>query len=176
MNKKLAMSALALALFGGASAYAVAHIAADDLTNERPPKTVMEAGEAAYLANCAACHQPTGTGLAGAFPPLAKSDYLAAMDRDTLIDSVLEGVSGKITVNGVDYDNVMPPMAHLSDADIALTAPPSVDQAAFDAAAARLRQSLPPVFSLQSTFPMISVTSLWMFRTESVPAGHAFHW
>ena len=119
MNKKLAMSALALALFGGASAYAVAQAAKDDLSNERPPKTVMESGEAAYLANCAACHQPTGTGLAGAFPPLAKSDYLAALDQGKLIDTVLQGVSGKITVNGVDYDNLMPPMAHLSDADIA---------------------------------------------------------
>ena len=31
-------------------------------------------GEAIYLANCSACHQPTGTGLAGAFPPLAGPD------------------------------------------------------------------------------------------------------
>lgn len=38
----------------------------------------------------------------------------------------------------------------LSDADILLTAPPGVDKAAFDAAAGRLQQSLPPVFSLQS--------------------------
>ena len=114
MNKKVAMTALGLAMFGGMSAYAIAQI-----TNERPPKTKMEAGEAAYLANCAACHQPTGMGLAGAFPPLAGSDYLKGLDRDKLIDSVLQGISGKITVNGVDYDNVMPPMAHLSDEDIA---------------------------------------------------------
>ncbi len=114
MNKKVAMTALGLAMFGGMSAYAIAQI-----TNERPPKTKMEAGEAAYLANCAACHQPTGMGLAGAFPPLAGSDYLKGLGRDKLIDSVLQGISGKITVNGVDYDNVMPPMAHLSDEDIA---------------------------------------------------------
>jgi hypothetical protein len=50
MNKKLAMTALGLALFGGMSAYAVAQIADDTLTNERPPKSAMEAGEAAYLA------------------------------------------------------------------------------------------------------------------------------
>ncbi|MGN7868145.1 OmpA family protein [Paracoccus sp. 22332] len=39
----------------------------------------------------------------------------------------------------------------LSDADVALTAPPSVEQPAFDAAVARLQQALPPVFSLQAT-------------------------
>ena len=37
---------------------------------------LMAQGEAAYLANCAACHQPNGKGLPGAFPPLAGSDYL----------------------------------------------------------------------------------------------------
>ncbi|WEF24047.1 OmpA family protein [Paracoccus sp. S3-43] len=39
----------------------------------------------------------------------------------------------------------------LSDADVALTAPPSVEKPAFDAAVARLQQALPPDFSLQAT-------------------------
>ena len=39
----------------------------------------------------------------------------------------------------------------LSDADVALTAPPSVEKSAFDAAVTRLQQALPPVFSLQAT-------------------------
>jgi OOP family OmpA-OmpF porin len=39
----------------------------------------------------------------------------------------------------------------LSDADVALTAPPSVEKPAFDAAVTRLQQALPPVFSLQAT-------------------------
>ncbi|WP_347137554.1 OmpA family protein [Paracoccus sp. SSK6] len=38
----------------------------------------------------------------------------------------------------------------LSDADVSLTAPPTVEKAAFDSAVAALQQSLPPVFSLQS--------------------------
>lgn len=38
----------------------------------------------------------------------------------------------------------------LSDADVSLTAPPTVEAGRFDAAVARLRQSLPPVFSLRS--------------------------
>ena len=118
MNKKLAMTALGLALFGGMSAYAVAQITQDDISNERPPKSKMEAGEAAYLANCAACHQPTGQGLAGAFPPLAKSDYIAA-DPKRLPEIVLHGLHGKVTVNGKEYDSVMPPMAQLTDDEVA---------------------------------------------------------
>jgi len=51
MKRNYALTGLVLALFGGMSAYA-----AGQITNERPPKGRMEAGEASYLANCAACH------------------------------------------------------------------------------------------------------------------------
>jgi len=102
-------------LLAAGSAYALAQ----DLANERPPKAAMEAGEAAYLANCAACHQPTGKGLPGAFPPLADSDYIRSVPRERLVDVVLHGFSGKIKVNGADYDGVMPALNHLSDGDIA---------------------------------------------------------
>ena len=34
-------------------------------------------GEKLFLANCAACHQATGLGVPGAFPPLAKSAWVA---------------------------------------------------------------------------------------------------
>jgi nitrite reductase (NO-forming)/hydroxylamine reductase len=95
----------------------VAPVLADDMSNERPPKTAMEAGKAAFLANCAACHQPDGKGLKGAFPPLAKSDFLKAPYTDA-IDVVLHGKSGKLTVNGVEYNAVMPGMSHLKDADV----------------------------------------------------------
>jgi len=113
MKRPLAASLLALLAAG--SAYALAQ----DLANERPPKAAMEAGEAAYLANCAACHQPTGKGLPGAFPPLADSDYIRSVPRERLVDVVLHGFSGKIKVNGADYDGVMPALNHLSDIDIA---------------------------------------------------------
>ena len=116
MQRKHALTALALALFGGASAYAVGQI-----TNERPPQGTLEAGEATFLANCAACHQPTGKGLPGAFPPLADSDYMKALPKDKLIGVVLNGFSGKVTVNGMDYDGVMPALNHLSDTEIANT-------------------------------------------------------
>jgi nitrite reductase (NO-forming) len=66
---------------------------------------------------CAACHQPTGLGIPGAFPPLAKSDYLNA-DVQRAIGIVLNGHSGPITVNGATYNSVMPALS-LSDEDAA---------------------------------------------------------
>lgn len=92
---------------------------ADELSNERLPKQGNQAGEAAYLANCAACHQPNGAGLPGAFPPLAKSDFLSNKSKQEVILSVIKGISGPLKVNGVDYNSVMPAMSHLPDADIA---------------------------------------------------------
>ena len=53
---------------------------------------LLAKGEAVYLANCSACHQPDGTGLVGAFPPLAESDYLLG-DRKEVIGAALFGES-----------------------------------------------------------------------------------
>ncbi|MCH9696325.1 MAG: c-type cytochrome [Gammaproteobacteria bacterium] len=75
-------------------------------------------GEAIYLANCSACHQPNGSGLTGAFPPLADSDFLKG-DRKAVMSAALFGLSGPITVNGVDYNGVMPSLGHLPDEDLA---------------------------------------------------------
>ena len=55
---------------------------------------------------CIVCHQATGLGLEGVFPPLAKSDYLAA-DPRRAINILLHGLTGKLTVNGADYNSVM---------------------------------------------------------------------
>jgi len=79
---------------------------------------LMARGEAVYLANCAACHQPTGVGLAGAFPPLADSDFLKG-DRKKVMAAAMFGLSGPITVNGVEYNGVMPSLGHLPDEDLA---------------------------------------------------------
>ncbi|NIV18903.1 MAG: c-type cytochrome [Woeseiaceae bacterium] len=78
----------------------------------------MAKGEAVYLANCSACHRPDGTGLVGAFPPLAGSDYLQG-DRREVIAAALFGLQGPITVNGVEYNGVMPSLGHLPDEDLA---------------------------------------------------------
>ena len=79
---------------------------------------VMVRGEAVFLGNCAACHQATGQGLPGAFPPLAGSDYLQGERKDVLA-AALFGLSGPITVNGTDYNGVMPSMGYLTDQELA---------------------------------------------------------
>jgi nitrite reductase (NO-forming) len=76
-------------------------------------------GEATFGKICAACHQPTGQGLPPTFPPLAKSDYLAAAPRAQVIGHILHGLQGPVTVLGTTYNNAMPPMAFLSDDEIA---------------------------------------------------------
>jgi len=76
-------------------------------------------GETVYLRNCVACHQPNGQGLPGAFPPLAGSDWISR-DAEVLAGIVLHGLSGLVTVKGVDYNSVMPPLgAVLKDEEIA---------------------------------------------------------
>ena len=76
-------------------------------------------GQAAYQTNCAACHQPDGKGLTGAFPPLADSDWIKDKSPAEVARSVLTGIQGEMVVNGVTYNNIMPAQSHLSDAEIA---------------------------------------------------------
>lgn len=54
---------------------------------------LMEVGEKAYLANCAACHQPAGQGIPGVFPGL-KDSPIALGDVDAHIDIVVNGKPG----------------------------------------------------------------------------------
>jgi mono/diheme cytochrome c family protein len=75
------------------------------------------AGKFVYQKTCIVCHEADGKGVQGAFPPLAGSDYLLA-DKYRAIRQVIKGSSAKITVNGTDYNGVMPPQ-NLNDSDIA---------------------------------------------------------
>ena len=81
-------------------------------------------GEETFSANCAACHQATGQGVPGAFPPLADhlpDLYNAEGGRSYLIQVVLYGLQGAISVAGSSYNGVMPPFAQLSDEQLAAT-------------------------------------------------------
>jgi mono/diheme cytochrome c family protein len=77
----------------------------------------MERGQSLYFANCTTCHGATGDGVKGAFPPLAKSDWLAA-HRSGAIRAVVNGLKEEITVNGDLYRGQMPPIM-LDDAQVA---------------------------------------------------------
>ncbi len=74
-------------------------------------------GKGVYDKVCIACHQATGQGIPGAFPPLAKSDYLNK-DVNRAIKGVVKGLSGPITVNGKKFSGAMPAQS-LSDQQLA---------------------------------------------------------
>ena len=78
----------------------------------------VKAGQALFAGTCSTCHQASGAGLPGVFPPLAKSDWLVA-NRQGAVDAVLHGMTGKVKVNGQDYNSVMPPMNQLTDDEVA---------------------------------------------------------
>ena len=78
----------------------------------------VRAGQALFAGTCSVCHQGNGAGLPGVFPPLAKSDYLTA-DPKRAISVLLHGLTGKVMVNGKEYNSVMPPMNQLNDDEIA---------------------------------------------------------
>ncbi|HSI90835.1 MAG TPA: cytochrome c, partial [Adhaeribacter sp.] len=77
----------------------------------------LELGKTLYAQNCQACHQAEGQGIKGAFPPLAKSDYLNA-DVNRSIGVVAHGLEGQIKVNGEVYNSTMPKLK-LTDEEIA---------------------------------------------------------
>lgn len=87
-------------------------------TGSLTPKDQIAAGQALFAGTCSVCHQGNGAGLPGVFPPLAKSDFLN-QDTKRAINVVLHGLSGKVKVNGKDYDSVMPPMNQLNDDEVA---------------------------------------------------------
>ena len=111
---KRSILALAIPLVLAAGGYRL--ITADAVAAEG---AAHPSGEKVYLDNCAACHQPDGKGLAGAFPPLAKSDWIAGKTPAEVATTVLKGLEGEVVVNGVTYNSLMPAQSHLSDADIA---------------------------------------------------------
>lgn len=78
---------------------------------------LADKGKEVYSKTCIACHQATGLGIPGAFPPLAKSDYLNA-NVNRAIKQVIKGSSTPITVNGKKYTTAMPAQA-LTDLQIA---------------------------------------------------------
>ncbi len=76
-------------------------------------------GRQLYANTCQACHQATGQGLPGVFPPLAGSEWVTG-DEHILAQIVLHGLTGPIEVAGVTYDGAMPAFGgQLNDAQLA---------------------------------------------------------
>lgn len=72
-----------------------------------------------YTANCVACHQATGAGVPGVFPPLDGSEWVIH-DPAVTARIILHGIKGPLTVKGVKYNGEMPHFKEkFSDAELA---------------------------------------------------------
>ena len=73
--------------------------------------TDTTAGQTEYGQTCVACHQDTGQGIPGTFPPLAGTVPLFLQKGDkgrrTLEDIVVFGMTGAVTIDGTDYNGTM---------------------------------------------------------------------
>lgn len=77
----------------------------------------VKVGEKLFNANCAQCHQQTGLGQAGQFPPLAGSEWVLE-NPHRLSHILVRGIQGTIHVKGAVYNNQMPAWSTLKDEQI----------------------------------------------------------
>lgn len=76
-------------------------------------------GAKLYAQQCVACHQASGEGLAGAFPPLTGSEWVTGQP-ELPIKVLLAGLGGEIQVKGATYNGAMPAFGPVfDDAEIA---------------------------------------------------------
>lgn len=88
-------------------------------TPTRPPEVAESISRGAKIYNnfCASCHLGSGQGIANAFPPLNRSDWLTDK-REASISAVKNGLKGPILVNGTEYNSVMTDLG-LTDQEVA---------------------------------------------------------
>jgi len=112
--KKLAFAAIfpALAFFAPFGERQPASPVQDEL------KESIERGKKVYETTCLPCHQSNGSGVPGMNPPLKQTKWVLG-GKDTLINVILNGMDEEIEVDGDVYSNVMPPLASLTDQQIA---------------------------------------------------------
>ena len=65
-----------------------------------------ERGKKIYSANCATCHQASGQGTAGQYPPLAGSEWVMGSTK-RLGMIILKGLEGPVTVKGAQYGSAV---------------------------------------------------------------------
>ena len=92
-----------------------------DLSGPAPGAAGVVDGKNVFVVNCVACHQATGKGLPGVFPPLDGSEWVTG-DGRVLVNLLLHGVNGEMEVMGVTYKGAMPAFKQLSDAQLAAVA------------------------------------------------------
>lgn len=80
------------------------------------PASAQEDGRGVYDQTCTTCHQSTGLGIPGSFPPLVGNEN--ATDLDYVIEVIRNGRTGELTANGEVFNERMDPVTGLSDEQI----------------------------------------------------------
>gem|GEM_PF-494306 len=62
----------------------------------------FDSGKKIFAVRCASCHQTSGLGIAGQYPPLVDSKW-ATSDPGLIANIILKGLKGEIVVNGETY-------------------------------------------------------------------------
>ena len=107
-----------LGRYGGSWSTAAHEVEQPSLASAGSIKKVVK-GDQVFIGVCQTCHQATGVGVPGQYPPLADSEWLLR-DSETPIRIVLYGLEGPISVKGSAYNNKMTPFHDkLSDDEIA---------------------------------------------------------
>ncbi|MEM1111171.1 MAG: family 16 glycoside hydrolase [Pseudomonadota bacterium] len=86
-----------------------------------PEQLLLLAQGEAFYGRCAGCHGAEGAGITGLAPPLAGATWVTG-PPEWLARIILQGMTGPVTVNGIEWNGVMPPhidMAELDDATLA---------------------------------------------------------
>ena len=82
-------------------------VPATAVAGEKSGPDPIAVGKRLFANNCAACHQVSGQGVPGVYPPLVGSEWVTGSE-DRVIRIVLNGLTGPIEVKGTTYNNVMP--------------------------------------------------------------------
>jgi len=64
-------------------------------------------GKQVFVKNCQACHQASGLGLPGVFPPLVGSPWVVGSEQ-VLVRIVLNGLHEPVDIKGTTFNGVMP--------------------------------------------------------------------
>lgn len=78
---------------------------------------MVEAGEKIYNLYCSTCHQKDGKGDGNRFPPITESKMVMGRSK-SLIELILKGMEGPVTIQGLAYNGVMPAHDYLSNTEI----------------------------------------------------------